>query len=625
MKKMKNLIGFGVLVLTAIVMCSMVMMTGVDRIITGKVVSDDGKPLIGANVIIKGTSIGTLTDLDGNFELEVGDGEVILVISYTGFNTAEMEVKNSGFLQISLSEGAILETVVVDEYSKKETPLTGRTTGVNIIKADKSSSPPILIRGAATPKSKLAEEAEYSSDLIVLDGVASGLSLETASHTESSSKVSSSHIKSGTLTAGEWNDLNNWEDWKSLLKNKDFTEMESYWSFQMEERYSVFVTNKYELPVVDCTVVLKDKSSTIIWQAKTDNSGKAELWNGVYGEKKSISDLRIEIEFDRKIETIQSISKFEDGVNHIQINTECNAHSNVDIMFVVDATGSMGDEIEYLKVELEDVVSRVKMVDRDLKFRLGSVFFRDKGDEYVTKQSPLSSDISKSIDFFKNNIAGGGGDYPEAVHSGLNEAMMQDWSQNAMARIIFLVLDAPPHHEAEVIQNLQEQIQEAARLGIKIIPITASGINRQTEFLMKFFSLSTNGTYVFLTDDSGIGGKHLDPVVSDFEVEKLNDLMVRLISNFTKTKGCTDHQQSDSWKSNVKLYPNPTSNFVNIYLEEDTDKLLLRSASGMIVYTKNNVPAGETRVDLESMVDGVYTVQLVKNGESMSKQLILIN
>lgn len=69
-----------------------------------------------------------------------------------------------------------------------------------------------------------------------------------------------------------------------------------------------------------------------------------------------------------------------------------------------------------------------------------------------------------------------------------------------------------------------------AKKGIKIIPITASGIDKETEFLMRFFAISTNGTYVFITNHSGIGNEHLEPTVGDYEVEFLNDLMVRLIN-----------------------------------------------------------------------------------------------
>ena len=72
-----------------------------------------------------------------------------------------------------------------------------------------------------------------------------------------------------------------------------------------------------------------------------------------------------------------------------------------------------------------------------------------------------------------------------------------------------------------MIESLQNSIRAAAQKGIRIVPLSASGINKDTEFLMKFFGLATNGTYTFLTDHSGIGGKHLEPTTDEYKVEAL--------------------------------------------------------------------------------------------------------
>ena len=111
----------------------------------------------------------------------------------------------------------------------------------------------------------------------------------------------------------------------------------------------------------------------------------------------------------------------------------------------------------------------------------------------------------------------------------LETIQKQNWSSKAIARIVFLVLDAPPHKQQQNIESLQKSIRMAAEKGIKIIPVTASGINRSTEYLMKTMALATTGTYVFITDDSGIGNTHLKSKNKDYKVEKLNDLLVRLI------------------------------------------------------------------------------------------------
>ena len=77
-------------------------------------------------------------------------------------------------------------------------------------------------------------------------------------------------------------------------------------------------------------------------------------------------------------------------------------------------------------------------------------------------------------------------------------------------------------------------IETASKKGIKIIPITASGIDKETEFLMRYMAIATNGTYVFITNDSGIGNDHLVASVGDYQVEYLNKLMERLINESLK-------------------------------------------------------------------------------------------
>ncbi|MFM9948409.1 MAG: carboxypeptidase-like regulatory domain-containing protein, partial [Saprospiraceae bacterium] len=73
---------------------------------------EKGEALIGASILAKGTSTGTVTDVDGKFSLNLPAGADALVISYTGFSTQEVTVGNQTTLSISLVEGVMLETAV---------------------------------------------------------------------------------------------------------------------------------------------------------------------------------------------------------------------------------------------------------------------------------------------------------------------------------------------------------------------------------------------------------------------------------------------------------------------------------------------------------------------------------
>ncbi len=107
------------------------------------------------------------------------------------------------------------------------------------------------------------------------------------------------------------------------------------------------------------------------------------------------------------------------------------------------------------------------------------------------------------------------------------------WRDDARARLLFLVLDAPPHYTQDRITRLQNIARAAADRGVRIIPVAASGISKETEFLLRFLDIATGGTYVFITGHSGIGGSHIEPTVGGYNVEFLNNLLVRVITGYT--------------------------------------------------------------------------------------------
>jgi len=85
--------------------------------VSGTVTDEAGTPLIGANVVAKETSgVGTITDIDGNFKLQLPQNVNVLVFSYAGYNTQEIEVGTSTTINVTLTEGKLLEEIVVVGY-----------------------------------------------------------------------------------------------------------------------------------------------------------------------------------------------------------------------------------------------------------------------------------------------------------------------------------------------------------------------------------------------------------------------------------------------------------------------------------------------------------------------------
>ncbi|MGB1039040.1 MAG: hypothetical protein ACPGYY_10370, partial [Bacteroidia bacterium] len=116
-------------------------------------------------------------------------------------------------------------------------------------------------------------------------------------------------------------------------------------------------------------------------------------------------------------------------------------------VFCLDATGSMSGLIGTAKEKIWDIVSGVSQSQDIGKIKLGMIFYRDRGDAFVTKSYPLTENIDSIYTELLAIGAGGGGDSPESVNAALDEAIRKmPWSDDGNAyRTVFLVGDCPPH------------------------------------------------------------------------------------------------------------------------------------------------------------------------------------
>ena len=344
----------------------------------------------------------------------------------------------------------------------------------------------------------------------------------------------------GVVTAGEWNDLENWGFWNVLVSGQNegkFYEYLNYWSLYTSDRFAVTVVDDGGNPVCGAKVELfvndADKPE---WTAISDNKGSAELWYNFH----SSVDIEEEKTFTATVNGVkwnEPLRPTYNSADQINMNTlvakSVTTRKSADIAFIVDATGSMFDEIDFLKDDLLNIIQRASS-SSSTALRTGALFYRDEGDDYVTRAQDFNKDPEKTLKFIKKQQANGGGDYPEAVHTALEKALQElSWEEGNYARLAFLLLDAPPHNQQDVITSLQRSIKAYAANGIKIIPIAASGVDKNTEFVLRLMAIFTDGTYTFITNHSGVGNDHIEPTIGEYQVEQLNDLIVRLIKEYT--------------------------------------------------------------------------------------------
>lgn len=371
--------------------------------------------------------------------------------------------------------------------------------------------------------------------------------------------------QAGLLTAGEWRDNENWGFFVNLVRTGRF----GFRTFGMVpyERVVVQALSGGQ-PAGKIKVELNTVSGSAIATAVTDHNGKAYLYYNVYGETQMPDHVvlikpdgsRVEAGLSQAADPGQAGNRMSGGadgdgnaqeapissdmqeqggqgrtgdiLSSLELTVELGGLTPsvraLDVMFVFDTTGSMGDELLYLQKEFEDIAKRV--ADQSTRFSVN--FYRDHGDEYVVRPNPFSDDIGEVAELINAEYANGGGDYEEAVDLALLDAVTgHEWREEAV-KLAFLILDAPPHDTEETAANLRVAMEEATRQGIRIIPIASSGVDEKTEGFLRGIAMLTGGTYTFLTDDSGIGGSHLAPTVGAYTVEALNDMIVRLVREY---------------------------------------------------------------------------------------------
>ncbi len=201
----------------------------------------------------------------------------------------------------------------------------------------------------------------------------------------------------------------------------------------------------------------------------------------------------------------------------------------LDIMFVIDTTGSMSDELRYITTELRDIISAVQDYHPEVFMRFGLILYRDEGDAYVVKSFDFTESLNEMQIQLNQQHASGGGDYPEAMEQALAAAVKAEWHDNNTARLVFLIADAPPHNEHLV--PMLDQVRLAREKGLRVYSLAASGVADTAEYMMRSAAVLTQARYLFLTDDSGVGSSHSEPKIACYLVTRLDQLISRVIAS----------------------------------------------------------------------------------------------
>ncbi|WP_275096596.1 vWA domain-containing protein [Sedimenticola hydrogenitrophicus] len=175
----------------------------------------------------------------------------------------------------------------------------------------------------------------------------------------------------------------------------------------------------------------------------------------------------------------------------------------IEVVFVLDTTGSMGGMIEAAKEKIWSIASSMASARSAPEIRMGLVAYRDRGDSYVTRVLDLSSDLDSMYAALMEFQAAGGGDGPESVNQALSDAVNRiSWSRDDNSyKVVFLVGDAAPHMDYPDEVKYPETIVKARQRGIVINAIQC-GDDRTTLDNWQRIAQLGSGSY-FQVEQSG--------------------------------------------------------------------------------------------------------------------------
>ena len=177
----------------------------------------------------------------------------------------------------------------------------------------------------------------------------------------------------------------------------------------------------------------------------------------------------------------------------------------MEMVFVLDTTGSMGGLLSGAKERIWGIVNEVMQTSSLSSVKVGLVAYRDRGDQYITQVLPLTEDLDKVYSTLMDYEAAGGGDEAENVRRALAEGVAKaGWSQSSSnhAQILFLVGDAPPHDYADEPDTLTTA-DLAVKQGI-IVNTIQCGTSAATKQTWEAIARRGQGQYFLIPQNGGV-------------------------------------------------------------------------------------------------------------------------
>ncbi len=429
------------------------------------------------------------------------------------------------------------------------------------IQSNDSSADRTAVRDEAKgkPASASADKKEYAADKSAKkkngDAESPKVAAEAAAPGEKAASVRMNKASSSSgLKAGFADDNKQFNYFVKFLEQYKNT---AHYPINIEERIILKVLDSKNKSIANAKVeIFADKRP--VCTGRTYADGSFLFFPSEHGDKpKSYRAVITSMQKSKEI-TIDRQGKREITVNMDGMRTEIK-NIPIDILFIMDTTGSMSEEISRLKDTIEIINMNIASISTKPKVRFGMVLYRDRGDDYITKLIPLTGDLAGFRAELDKVEANGGGDEPEDLQSALSDSINKiKWNTDGI-RMSFIITDAPPHIDYGQKYSYVNAVHDARKEGIKIFTVGTGGLNTMGEYVLRQISQYTYSKYIFLTygekgeSEGGREGSVSHHTGTNFQTDKLESIIIRFAKEELAFQSDQPLEQGDEFIQAVRI------------------------------------------------------------------------
>ena len=400
-----------------------------------------------------------------------------------------------------------------------------------------------------------------------------------------------------------------YEHWQTHNQNI-YASYEQYWQLATNAPFIFMISNRHTNPVARASIQLLDENDELIWQAFTNQEGKAVLW-----APKEVDIKYALITYQGTEQKVKELIGVEKGVNKLSLDIACQELTGSDVVLLIDATSSMKDEF--------DAILAVA-----LQMNATIMLARDQGERYLVQEiNPENASMA-----FTWQAAGGGADEEsvDAILMAVLEA--HEWSTNKAAAVLYYITDAHPKRGDGASKQLSDAIKYAAEKGVAVVPIAASGLNEEGEYLLQNIAYMTGGTYAWLEDIPENSELHRIPALEGIEQPtELERYLAVMIEDHSIYNSCTPDQGGG--RLNVKpqhlatftCFPNPSSAQTTLKLPEAQCTLEVYDLSGQLIKQWKTMDEKFYTLEVRDWSPGTYLIKCQTAKEQYRSRLIVVS